>query len=101
MDITDEHIDDDEVLALLWEEWKASLKQRRGWTSAAQWATSASVGRDDPLHPRRITRLNLRGCLLTGPVPSSIGQLSSLQHLDLTDNQLTSLPPEIGQLSSL
>ncbi|MFA6159210.1 MAG: leucine-rich repeat domain-containing protein, partial [Candidatus Paceibacterota bacterium] len=106
MEITDEpsidteqvDIDDDEVLALLWEEWKVPLQQRRGWTSVAQWA--ASVGRD-PLHPRRITRLDLRDCLLTGPVPSSIGQLSSLQLLLVSSNQLTSLPPEIGQLSSL
>ncbi|MFA6159289.1 MAG: leucine-rich repeat domain-containing protein [Candidatus Paceibacterota bacterium] len=107
MDITDEpsidmeHVDndDDGVLALLWEEWKVSLRKSRGWTSVAQWATSASVDRD-PLHPRRITRLDLRDCLLTG-VPPSIGQLSSLVWLDLDHNQLTSLPPEIGLLSSL
>ncbi|MFA6159138.1 MAG: leucine-rich repeat domain-containing protein, partial [Candidatus Paceibacterota bacterium] len=107
MEITDEppidteHVDndDDEVLALLWEEWKVSL-QSCGWTSVAQWAASTSVSRD-PLHPRRITRLHLCDCLLTGPVPPSIGQLSSLLELWLNDNQLTSLPPEIGQLSSL
>ncbi|MFA6159341.1 MAG: leucine-rich repeat domain-containing protein [Candidatus Paceibacterota bacterium] len=110
MDITDEPSidieqvdidDDDEVLALLWEEWKVSLRRGRGWTSAAQWATSDSVHRRDPLHPRRITHLILHGYRLMGPVPSSIDQLSSLQELDLSGNQLTSLPPEIGHLSSL
>ena len=34
-------------------------------------------------------------------LPSEIGQLTSLKQLDLHDNQLTSLPAEIGQLTSL
>ena len=34
-------------------------------------------------------------------VPAEIGQLTSLTELDLHDNQLTSLPAEIGQLTSL
>ncbi|MEM6503534.1 MAG: leucine-rich repeat domain-containing protein, partial [Cyanobacteria bacterium P01_C01_bin.89] len=34
-------------------------------------------------------------------LPPEIGQLSSLTQLDLSSNQLSSLPPEIGQLSSL
>ena len=32
-------------------------------------------------------------------LPPEIGQLSSLTQLDLFNNQLSSLPPEIGQLS--
>ncbi|MFA6159230.1 MAG: leucine-rich repeat domain-containing protein [Candidatus Paceibacterota bacterium] len=91
---------DDEVMFSLWEVWKTPLREAHGWTSARQWINSDQVIRDaSPL--RRIIHLHLRGCLLTGPVPSSIGQLSSLQHLDLRDHQLTSLPPEIGCLSSL
>lgn len=34
-------------------------------------------------------------------LPSEIGNLSSLEFLDLSNNQLNSLPPEIGNLSSL
>ena len=34
-------------------------------------------------------------------VPAEIGQLTSLDTLDLYDNQLTSVPAEIGQLTSL
>ena len=34
-------------------------------------------------------------------VPAEIGQLTSLEKLDLWDNQLTSVPAEIGQLTSL
>ena len=38
---------------------------------------------------------------LTGAVPAVIGRLSALRHLNLYCNQLTSLPAEIGQLTSL
>ena len=34
-------------------------------------------------------------------VPAEIGQLTSLEELSLSDNQLTSVPAEIGQLTSL
>jgi leucine-rich repeat protein SHOC2 len=34
-------------------------------------------------------------------VPVEIGQLTLLEHLDLSDNQLTCLPAEIGQLTSM
>ncbi|MFA6159236.1 MAG: leucine-rich repeat domain-containing protein, partial [Candidatus Paceibacterota bacterium] len=34
-------------------------------------------------------------------LPPEVGLLSSLQHLDLSGNQLTSLPPDVGHLSSL
>ncbi len=44
--------------------------------------------------------LNLSECELTS-LPPEIGQLTSLQSLSLSGNQLTSLPPEIGQLTSL
>ena len=38
---------------------------------------------------------------LTGAVPAEIGQLTSLKMLDLSYNKLTSLSAEIGQLTSL
>ena len=44
--------------------------------------------------------LNLDGNQLTA-LPPEIGQLTSLQTLGLDGNQLTALPPEIGQLTSL
>lgn len=34
-------------------------------------------------------------------LPLEIGQLTNLTHLNLFDNQLTSLSPEIGHLTSL
>ncbi|XOF32829.1 MAG: COR domain-containing protein [Candidatus Electrothrix sp. YB6] len=46
------------------------------------------------------TELDLRGRELT-TVPPEIGQLTNLRVLDLIGNQLTSLPPEIGQLTKL
>jgi Leucine-rich repeat (LRR) protein len=44
--------------------------------------------------------LNLRDNQLTS-VPAEIGQLTSLERLDLDGNQLTTVPAEIGQLRSL
>ena len=44
--------------------------------------------------------LDLSGLGLTS-VPPEIGQLTELTELDLSGNQLTSLPSEIGQLAEL
>ena len=50
----------------------------------------------------RVVKLELsRELDLTGAVPAVIGRLSALRHLNLYCNQLTSLPAEIGQLTSL
>ena len=46
------------------------------------------------------TELDLRLNDLTS-LPPEIGQLTALQHLDLSGNDLTALPPEIGQLTAL
>ena len=48
----------------------------------------------------RVVKLHLSGNQLTS-VPAEIGQLTSLDRLWLDGNQLTSLPAEIGQLTSL
>ena len=44
----------------------------------------------------RVVRLNLDGFGLTGAVPTEIGQLTLLERLHLDNNQLTSVPTEIG-----
>src|SRR6266849_5033220 len=48
-----------------------------------------------------LERLNLSGNQLTQIAPEELGQLSNLQHLDLHKNQLTQIPAELGQLSNL
>jgi hypothetical protein len=49
---------------------------------------------------QRRERLDLRANQLTA-LPPEIGQLTALQSLYLRANQLTALPPEIGQLTAL
>ena len=49
-----------------------------------------------------LTDMSLYNNRLTGPIPSELGGLSSLRTLWLADNQLTGpIPPELGDLSSL
>jgi Leucine-rich repeat (LRR) protein len=45
--------------------------------------------------------LDLNHNALTTSLPPEMGRLSSLQYLNVNDNQLTSLPSEVAQLSSL
>ncbi|XP_058076058.1 receptor-like protein EIX1 isoform X2 [Magnolia sinica] len=50
---------------------------------------------------KNLKNLFLKGCML-GPIPASLGRLSSLQSLDLSWNQLNgSIPAALGGLSSL
>ena len=53
--------------------------------------------------PRRVTRLNLAGKGLSGTIPSVLGRLSMLTHLNLRSNDgLTGkIPSELGYLSNL
>jgi hypothetical protein len=45
---------------------------------------------------------NLGGCICTGSIPPSIGNLTNLQLLDLSFNYLKgSIPPQLGQLTQL
>ncbi|KAF4346917.1 hypothetical protein CsatB_008726 [Cannabis sativa] len=46
--------------------------------------------------------LDLRSCLIIGPIPQSLGGLINLRSLDLSDNSLSgSIPSSMGQLSEL
>ena len=47
-----------------------------------------------------VQELILRGNALT-ELPASVWQLTSLRHLDLSDNQLSAVPPDIAQLQQL
>ncbi|KAJ8756348.1 hypothetical protein K2173_025160 [Erythroxylum novogranatense] len=52
--------------------------------------------------PSKLEQLNLSENRLTGSLPASIGNFSSLQILLLSGNQLTGkIPPEIGQLKNV
>ena len=52
--------------------------------------------------PLRIVRLDLREMGLTGSIPATLGNLSSLTYLNLRSNQLTgSIPTELGNLPNL
>ncbi|MFA6159027.1 MAG: leucine-rich repeat domain-containing protein [Candidatus Paceibacterota bacterium] len=102
--VIDEDYNDDEVMASLWETWKTSFRESRGWTRLDQWVISLQeqqgVTMSSPSH-WHVINLHLHQCRLKSPLPAHIGQLAFLQSLSLAGNALTSLPPEIGRLSSL
>ena len=49
----------------------------------------------------RVTALDLSAVQAGGESLSELGRLSALRYLDLAYNQLTTLPPELGQLQNL
>ena len=75
------------------------------WTSSDNWGTDAPLDQwhgvrvDDQ---GRITRLDLSGNQLSGPIPVEIGDLIHLETLWLFGNELSGpIPPEIGNLANL
>nr|XP_011461107.1 PREDICTED: probable leucine-rich repeat receptor-like protein kinase At5g49770 isoform X3 [Fragaria vesca subsp. vesca] len=50
----------------------------------------------------KLVNLNLAGCSFYGPIPQTIGSLKHLYYLDLNNNNLSGqIPPSIGNLSEL
>ena len=75
-----------------------------GWTDRTNWNTSAPPGEWFGVTTDaagRVTRLELPGNGLTGPVPSSLGSLTRLRSLRLNLNDLTGpVPAELGNLAN-
>ena len=75
------------------------------WTRKTNWPSSVPVGEwngvttDDD---GRVTRLNLSGRNLTGPIPPELGTMAHLERLYLNNNNLTGpVPAELGNLTNL
>ena len=75
------------------------------WRIATNWLSDRPLGEwhgvttDDN---DRVTKVDLRGNELTGPIPPELGNLSNLQSLQLGGNHLTGpIPRELGNLSNL
>jgi len=73
------------------------------WTNHTNWKTdSVSTWYGVTVDTGRVISLSLNINNLSGTIPSSIGNLSSLRTLNFSINQITgSIPPEIGNLSNL
>ncbi len=76
-----------------------------GWTDRTNWNTAAPIGEWFGVTTDaagRVTRLELPGNGLTGPIPDALGNLVNLGVLNLGDNALTGpIPSELGRLVNL
>ena len=76
-------------------------------SGSLNWTTDTSISQWDGVvlggTPQRVTRLDLMGVGLNGMIPSVLGHLSTLTHLNLRSNPGLSgeIPDALGDLSSL
>ena len=88
------HPNDFEVLQALRNHWPPL---KRLWVDSKppmKWK-GVTISRGD------VSKLNLKKMKLTGGVPPVIGKLQCATSIDFSDNDLTSLPSELGNLFSL
>ena len=75
------------------------------WTDSTNWNSSAPLGEWHGVNTDgagRVTGLYLAENRLSGPIPSSLGNLTRLESLTLYANQLTgSIPPSLGSITRL
>ena len=90
---------------------KAALMALYDASDGANWSSSDNWGTNAPLDQwygvsvdrnGRVTRLNLAGNQLSGPIPAELGGLANLISLNLNLNQLSGpIPAELGGLANL
>ena len=75
------------------------------WYHNTNWLSDKPLGEWHGVETNaqgRVTKLILENNQLSGPIPSSLGNLSNLETLYLHENQLSGpIPPELGNLSNL
>ncbi len=74
------------------------------WTDSTNWLSDRPLGEwfGVTAFNGRVTRLSFSENQLSGPIPTELGDLTSLERLDLGHNQLVGeIPSELGQLANL